>query len=68
MFCVHCHHDKSKVIYLEKDDKYKIVRRRRECLNCGLRMTTIEQIKETKPIKETTFSIKLANKMKEAGF
>jgi transcriptional repressor NrdR len=52
MHCPYCQHEKSKVIDTTKDAPGGI-RRRRECLNCGKRFSTLER-----PILATPLIIK----------
>ena len=49
MRCLFCGHMESKVIDSRPTDEGEKIRRRRECLNCGKRFTTYEQI-ESLPI------------------
>ena len=42
MYCPHCEHNESRVI--DSRDSGDGVRRRRECLRCGLRHTTYERV------------------------
>ena len=42
MFCPFCNNDNSKVI--DSRDSGDSIRRRRECLRCGLRFTTYERV------------------------
>ncbi len=42
MYCPHCSHDDSKVI--DSRDSGDGIRRRRECLSCGQRFTTLERL------------------------
>ena len=42
MFCPFCNDDDSKVI--DSRDSGDTIRRRRECLMCGLRFTTYEKV------------------------
>jgi len=42
MFCPYCNHDETKVI--DSRDSGDGIRRRRECLRCGLRHTTYERV------------------------
>lgn len=49
MKCMYCGCEESKVIDSRSTDEGKVIRRRRECLECGRRFTTYEQI-ETTPI------------------
>ena len=49
MKCIYCGHFDSKVIDSRSTDESNSIRRRRECLNCGMRFTTYETV-ETTPI------------------
>lgn len=49
MKCPYCAFEESKVIDSRPTDEGEKIRRRRECLNCGKRFTTYEQI-ESLPI------------------
>ena len=42
MYCPFCSNDDSKVI--DSRDSGESIRRRRECLRCGLRFTTYEKV------------------------
>lgn len=46
MYCTGCHYPHSSVIETRKDENRHLILRRRECLRCGLRFTTSEQVKE----------------------
>lgn len=43
MYCPFCHKDQSKVIDSRTIDSGAAIRRRRECINCGGRFTTVEK-------------------------
>ena len=45
MYCPYCNHSESRVI--DSREAPEGVRRRRECLQCGLRYTTYERIQST---------------------
>jgi transcriptional repressor NrdR len=45
MFCPRCNHPDTKVYDTRPAKNGKATRRRRECLNCGHRFTTVEEIK-----------------------
>jgi transcriptional repressor NrdR len=45
MYCPYCNHSESKVI--DSREAAEGVRRRRECLQCGLRFTTYERVQTT---------------------
>lgn len=47
MKCMYCEHPESKVIDSRPTDEGTVIRRRRECLNCGRRFTTYEKIEQT---------------------
>lgn len=49
MKCLYCGHNKDKVVDSREAREGNVIRRRRECLECGRRMTTYEQI-EVVPI------------------
>lgn len=50
MQCKGCKYLHSSVVRTTYDDKKNIVNRRRSCLRCGLRFSTIEEFKD--PIKK----------------
>ncbi|GIX07186.1 MAG: transcriptional repressor NrdR [Candidatus Poribacteria bacterium] len=43
MRCPYCHHDETRVVDKRNTQDGQVIRRRRECLRCGLRFTTYEQ-------------------------
>jgi transcriptional repressor NrdR len=47
MRCPYCEFDDSKVIDSRSSNEGRVVRRRRECLECGRRFTTKEYVEET---------------------
>lgn len=47
MRCPFCKVDKDKVVDSRSSGEGAVVRRRRECLNCGRRFTTYERVEET---------------------
>ncbi|MBT9672759.1 transcriptional repressor NrdR [Secundilactobacillus kimchicus] len=47
MQCPHCHHNGSRVVDSRPTDEGRVIRRRRECENCGFRFTTFERIEVT---------------------
>ena len=47
MRCPYCHHLDSKVVDSRPTEEGASIRRRRECISCGRRFTTYEQIEET---------------------
>ena len=50
MRCPYCREDNDKVVDSRSSGEGAIIRRRRECLNCGRRFTTYEKI-ETLPLR-----------------
>jgi transcriptional repressor NrdR len=50
MRCPYCQHSESKVIDSRDAQDGEVIRRRRECLNCGRRFTTRERIEEVLPL------------------
>jgi transcriptional regulator NrdR family protein len=44
MQCTHCKYPDSRVVYTHRDDKDHIIRRR-ECMKCGMRYTTKEDLR-----------------------
>ncbi|MEE2718918.1 MAG: transcriptional regulator NrdR [Planctomycetota bacterium] len=47
MLCPRCGADNDKVIDSRSSDGGAVIRRRRECLECGMRFTTYEQIRSS---------------------
>ena len=47
MICPHCHQNSSRVIDSRPSDEGRVIRRRRECENCGHRFTTFERIEQS---------------------
>jgi transcriptional regulator NrdR family protein len=47
MICIHCEYPETKVIYTRCDNS-NVNHRRRECLGCGKRYTTMEVIQGKK--------------------
>ncbi len=47
MQCPYCNHDNDKVIDSRSSEGGKVVRRRRNCLNCSKRFTTYERVEES---------------------
>lgn len=47
MQCPHCHHNGSRVVDSRPTDDGRVIRRRRECENCGFRFTTFERVEAT---------------------
>jgi transcriptional repressor NrdR len=48
--CPYCQHGESKVIDSRDAQDGEVIRRRRECLNCGRRFTTRERVEEVLPL------------------
>ncbi len=46
MQCPKCHRNNSRVVDSRQADDGRVIRRRRECENCGYRFTTFERIEE----------------------
>lgn len=46
MRCPYCNHYESKVVDSRSTDDYSAIRRRRECLECGKRYTTYENVED----------------------
>lgn len=46
MICKGCKYPHSHVVETRHDEKRDTIKRRRECLRCGLRFTTHEAVKE----------------------
>lgn len=47
MICPQCQKNSSRVIDSRPSDEGRVIRRRRECENCGYRFTTFERIEHT---------------------
>ena len=47
MKCPHCHKNSSRVIDSRPTDGGNVIRRRRQCENCGFRFTTFERVERT---------------------
>ncbi|KMT39142.1 transcriptional regulator NrdR [Melissococcus plutonius] len=47
MRCPRCHHNNSRVVDSRQAEDGRVIRRRRECENCGYRFTTFERIEAT---------------------
>ncbi|MDA5386913.1 transcriptional regulator NrdR [Loigolactobacillus backii] len=47
MQCPRCHHNGSRVVDSRPTDEGRVIRRRRECENCGFRFTTFERVEQT---------------------
>lgn len=52
MQCTKCAYEKTRVVESTPKEKDNSVYRRRECLRCGLRFTTIEQLKPPREKKQ----------------
>ncbi len=50
MRCPHCHNPESRVLDSRTIKEGTVIRRRRECLECGHRFTTYERAEETIPL------------------
>jgi len=50
MRCPFCHSTRNRVIDSRPSREANAIRRRRECLKCGRRFTTYEQVEETLPL------------------
>jgi transcriptional repressor NrdR len=50
MRCPYCHSTNNRVIDSRPSREANAIRRRRECLKCGRRFTTYEQVEETLPL------------------
>lgn len=46
MECQHCHYPDTKVVSTRQDDRTNQTYRRRECVKCGARFTTQEQLRD----------------------
>ncbi len=53
MQCTSCKYPESRVVET-RQDRDEIIRRRRECLRCGMRFTTQEYLKEMKQRKDNS--------------
>jgi transcriptional repressor NrdR len=51
MLCPYCKKDNDKVIDSRSSDSGAIIRRRRQCLECGKRFTTYEKASETQKLR-----------------
>ncbi|ABZ84626.1 conserved hypothetical protein, possible ATP cone domain protein [Heliomicrobium modesticaldum Ice1] len=47
MRCCYCGHGESKVLETRSAEEGRVIRRRRECMECNRRFTTLERIEET---------------------
>lgn len=50
MRCPYCHSTQNRVVDSRPSREANAIRRRRECLRCGRRFTTYEQVEETLPL------------------
>jgi len=57
MLCTGCKYPHSEVVYTRHDGIMNLKTRRRECLRCGLRFTTHEQLKEPKRPNDDRFQL-----------
>jgi transcriptional repressor NrdR len=48
MQCRSCNYPESRVIYTKPDDRLNQIIRRRECIKCGVRYTTQENMRDIK--------------------
>ena len=55
MQCKGCSYPETRVVETRHDDDDSRIKRRRECLRCGLRFTTHEQYKEMKRPNDDRF-------------
>lgn len=46
MKCPYCNEDEDKVVDSRSSNEDRVIRRRRECLNCGRRFTTYERVED----------------------
>ena len=54
MQCTSCQYPDSRVVETKRDDGRNLIHRRRECIRCGVRFTTQEDIRhESKPTYKT---------------
>ncbi|MTV47570.1 transcriptional repressor NrdR [Heliobacillus mobilis] len=47
MRCIYCGHSESKVLETRSLEEGRVIRRRRECMDCSRRFTTLERVEET---------------------
>lgn len=47
MLCKSCNYPDSRVVETTKDDRTNQIVRRRECIKCGVRYTTQENVRES---------------------
>lgn len=55
MQCTVCKYPDSHVVSTRRDDRQDSILRRRECLRCGMRFTTREELKPTRPLQDDRF-------------
>lgn len=51
MHCTHCGYPTNRVVDTNQNEKTNTISRRRECLRCGFRFTTQEQLRPPKEKK-----------------
>jgi transcriptional regulator NrdR family protein len=52
MQCKGCKYPNSHVVRVQYDDDRNVITRRRECLRCGLRFTTLERLKQPRTLDD----------------
>jgi transcriptional repressor NrdR len=57
MQCTVCKYPKSHVVETRHDDMRDAIVRRRECLRCGMRFTTHEQLKRPRQLQDDRFPV-----------
>jgi len=57
MQCKGCGYSHSEIVYTRHDDKRNLINRRRQCLKCGLRFTTAEQLKQPRKPNDDRFNL-----------
>jgi transcriptional repressor NrdR len=57
MQCTKCKYPDSRVVSTDHNDRKNLIQRRRECLKCGVRFTTYEQLRDPLPILEDRYAI-----------
>lgn len=62
MQCSHCEYPDSHVVYTKHDDVRNVIQRRRECLRCGARFTTHEQVRPPKQLQDDRFVKRTINR------
>jgi transcriptional repressor NrdR len=55
MQCINCKYPDSKVVRSDHSEDHTLIKRRRECLRCGSRFTTQENLKEKKQLLDDRF-------------